>query len=175
MDSFEHARKIFSNFPEEVFTLWLDEKIRDLGWPPQGSQWDRVLLYYPILYWRKLKWAQQVLPIRFDRLGPLSRKIVNGLMETNVLNKRNQFTDSVKNTRERFDAVFKTVIEERQIPGTPVLLDDDGHYEILDGEHRVSAMCAMRQFPEFKKYVPDEIRAWVGCLDPASRKLFGKE
>jgi hypothetical protein len=175
MDALEQARKIFSNFPEEVFALWLDGKIRDLGWPPQGSQWERALLYYPILYWRKIKWDQKFLPIQFDRLGPLSRKIVNGLMETNVLNKHNRFTDSIKNTRERFDAAFKTVIEKRRVPGRLILLDDDGYYEILDGEHRVGAMCAMRQFPEFKKYVPDEVEAWVGSLDPACRRLFGKE
>ena len=175
MDSFEQARKIFPNFPEEIFTLWLDEKIGDLGWPPAGSDWDRSLVGYPLLYWKKLKWACQDVPLSFERLGPLSRRTVNGLMETNVLGKHNLYSDSVKNTRARFDAIFKAVIDTGKIPGTLVLLDEGAFYEILSGEHRVSVMCAMRQFPEFKKYVPEEVTAWVGYLDPAFKKLFGKE
>jgi hypothetical protein len=175
MTPFDQVRKIFPNFPEEIFALWLDEKIGELGWPPAGTDWDRSLVGYPILYWKKLKWVRQDIPLTFERLGPLSRKTINGLMETNVLEKYNQYSDSVKNTKARFDAIFKTVIDTREIPGTLVLLDEGSFYEILSGDHRVSVMCALRQFPEFKKYVPERVSAWIGYLDPAFKKLFGKE
>ncbi len=174
MTPFEQVRKIFPNFPEEAFSLWLDEKIRELGWPPAVTAWNRALAGYPILYWQKLNWIRRDIHLSFEKLGPLSRKVVNGLMETNVLGKQNPYSDSVRDTKARFDAIFQKVVESRNVPGTLVLLEDGAFYEILTGEHRVSVICAMRQFPEFQQYVPDGVDAWIGLLNPAFRKLFGQ-
>jgi hypothetical protein len=174
MTPFEHARKIFSNFPEEIFSTWIDEVIKKNGWPPNGADWNRALLGYPFLYWQKLQWSIREIDITFEKLGPLSRKAVNSIMEANVMGKPNPYAEAIKDTKARFDAIFKYVLSNQMIPGTPVFFEEGGFYEILEGEHRISVMCAMRQFSEFKKYVPEKVPAWIGSLDPAFNKLFGR-
>jgi hypothetical protein len=182
MTPFEQARKIFSNFPEEVFSLWLDERIRQYGWPPGGDAWDRTLVGYPLLYWRKLIWVEKEVPLAFDLLGPLSRRTVNGLMAANVLGKPDASAEAAGdtplntpgNSKERFYSIFKHVVEKWGVPGKLVLLDEGGYCEILAGCHRMAVVCAMRQFPEFRKYVPGQFRCWVASLDPQFKKLFGK-
>ncbi len=174
MTPFEQARKVFPNCPEEIFSLWLDEQIEKLGWPPAGESWDRTLVGYPILYWRKLLWVEKDMGILFDLLGPLSRRTVNSIMAANVTGTSEALSESAADTRARFDSIFKHIIEKQEVPGKMILLDEGNYFEILAGCHRAAAICAMRQFPEFKKYVPERFKCWVAYLDPQFKKLFGK-
>ena len=175
MTPFEQARKIFPGFPEEVFSLWLDECIEKYGWPPVGDEWDRVLVGYPILYCNKLLWTEKEAELSFDRLGPLSRRTVNGIMAANVARQPDPSSANGGDLQKRFDSIFKFMVEKKDLPGKMVLLDEGNYFEILEGCRRMAVICAMRQFPEFRKYVPERFRCWIACLDPKFRKLFGKD
>ena len=58
------ARNTFPNFPKEVFTLWLDDRIKQNGWPPEGIEWQGFLFGESPDYWKSLEWAKQIVTLR---------------------------------------------------------------------------------------------------------------
>ena len=58
-DQFQQARQMFPNIPEEIFTLWFDDRIESNGWPPNTPVWNRALRDKDISFWAILKWAKK--------------------------------------------------------------------------------------------------------------------
>ena len=54
------ARKTFPSFPNQVFELWLDDRVREKGWPPQGIEWWSFLAGESIEYWQALTWSREL-------------------------------------------------------------------------------------------------------------------
>ncbi|MGC1320917.1 MAG: hypothetical protein WA849_01920, partial [Candidatus Udaeobacter sp.] len=53
------ARSMFPLMPEEVFELWLDERIESNGWPPSGDRWRGALCELSTTTWSAMEWEKK--------------------------------------------------------------------------------------------------------------------
>jgi hypothetical protein len=85
-DPFIEARQLFPNMPEELFTLWLDEIIKEHGLPPhEHTIWDGVFRFKPLDFLQRLTWTREEMIIDFSQLTCDAQRLVKSLIEAYFL------------------------------------------------------------------------------------------
>lgn len=160
-DLHKEARGALTNCPEEVFTLWLDDRILMNGWPPSGTEWCGFLRGYSLEYWKNLKWVKRSTSLSYDLLSFASQEIVDSLLEANLYDRPNHISEYVPNSKKRYAMALKYIMEQRALPGPVILLNEGQSFEIVDGCHRISALVALQRSTTLQDRVPEEIQAWI--------------
>lgn len=161
-DSFQQARLLLPNFPDEVFTSWIDKCIRKSGWPPIGIEWDGFLLGRPVSYWQRIEWKYLEVHLSWPLLGPRSRFTTKCLIDAHVNDLPNLVSAYVQDSRTRFLYIMKYALDNGTVPGPLVLVEENNLFEIAEGNHRVAVIIALQSSmsSQTKIYLPQQ--AWVG-------------
>lgn len=161
-DSFQQARLLLPNFPNEVICHWIDKCIRKSGWPPAGIEWDGFLLGRPLSFWQKIEWKKTEVNLSWPLLGPRSQFTTKYIIDAHVYNKPNLVSAYVQDSRTRFLYIMKYALDNGTIPGPLVLVEENNHYEVAEGNHRVAVLIALQnsKSTQTKIYLPQQ--AWVG-------------
>jgi hypothetical protein len=158
------ARRVFPNFPPELFTLWLDPCIRHHGWPPRGFAWDGFLFSLPLAFWQSVRWQEDSgLVLQPGQLGHKSAQLSRLITEAGS-GQRNLLSQHMPDTGQRFRTALAHVEREATTPGRPLLLVLPEGIEVIDGSHRVAALLAAQARQPLQ--APLRFTAWVGRPPP---------
>ena len=162
MNDYQASRTTFPKMPEEIFTLWLDARIKRKGWPPQGIVWQGYLCGKTIDFWQKLNWTKQEVFLSKELIGRLSWPVLTQLINGNVNGANNVVMAYVEDSRERFAKIMAYAQANHNIPGTIILLKTGQQYEIVDGNHRLAALIWLQETFEARKKLIYPQAAWIG-------------
>lgn len=159
------ARRMFANFPPEVFTGWLDPCIRHHGWPPRGFEWQGFLFGLPLGFWQSVHWQQQSgIALRPEELGHKSAQLSQLITEA-AAGRRNLLSEHMPDTATRFRRALAHVTAHGTTPGLPLLLVLPEGVEVIDGSHRIAALLAWQAgLPTSAP--PPRLSAWVARPAP---------
>lgn len=153
------ARATFPNFPDEAFTLWLDDRIRQNGWPPSGIEWAGFLDGKPIDYWQSLMWQRSTVTLTPEDLSSNGINLVTQLIEA-ASGVKNIMARYIPNTAERFISCLTYIRANATTPGVVLLHRSEDGMSIIDGNHRIAALMAFQG--QFSGEIPPlPIEAWV--------------
>ena len=150
--------------PEEVFRLWLDDRIRANGWPPEGAGWDRIFFGRTSGFLKELKWVKQLLVLTPEDFGPQSLERAIEVLEANVRHKDNALAKEVPGTHARFESALDFIETHAALPEPLVLLSTLEGYQICEGNHRAAAMLAAAARRGLPGFFPSRVEAWVGAI-----------
>jgi len=158
---FQEARASLQNIPEEIFQLWLDDRIKSRGWPPLGINWHGYLLGHPLSFWQETKWSKEFIKINYDSIADISKNILDDLMDSFNTGRVTLTTMFVGDSIPRMNNINKYISETNKLPGGPIIVIlNNGLLEIVEGNHRVAVLLALQdKYPN--KYLNQQI-AWVG-------------
>jgi hypothetical protein len=82
--------------------------------------------------------------LTFEGLGRVSQSQVTQIIEASISGANNALSNEIIDTRERYAKAARYISQNGTYPRPPVLVVMDSKYEIVDGNHRVSAFfyCA---------------------------------
>ncbi|RRR98863.1 hypothetical protein EIP75_23875 [Aquabacterium soli] len=163
--TFAIAKLALPSVPDEVFALWLNDRIRQNGWPPEGDEWEGFLFGESLHFWSQLKWSKRRVSLTAEALSLASRRTAMLLYEASVLKQENIMSHYIPNTRERFASVMAYAIEHQALPSTIVLLERNGRFDVIEGNHRVAVLLGLQSVKDHLG-VPNiqEVEAWVAKL-----------
>jgi len=137
------ARCTFPNFPDEVFTLWLEDRVKQSGWPPEGIEWQGFLFGQSPEYWKSLQWSKLTLTVSPELMASKSFSLAMHIIEAGKGTK-SILSAYIPNTADRFKSALSFVTENATTPGTPLLLLAQDGIEVIDGNHRIAALLAVQ-------------------------------
>ncbi len=161
-DPFSQARQFFPNMPEEIFTLWLNERIINNGWPPNRDIWKGTLRYHPLDFWKTLKWEKRKVKLDIDKFTESAKGIINGLIGAVYFNIHNAYSDPALNSKAKILRITKYVKENKILPKPPILLQEGDLFEIVDGSHRLVVFFAAHSNQNTKFLLAETQPVWVG-------------
>jgi hypothetical protein len=160
MNAFEKARSLFPDMPAEIFDLWLDDRIRGLGWPPLSAAWRCVLCERSIEQWASLKWARQCVPLNRFVFASSSGRVIDGVIAAYFYQIENAYRrelgDDLFDKMTRINDYWK---QHRMLPSTPILLKRDRFYDLVDGCHRISYLIYLQKSDIATEYTHE---CWIG-------------
>ncbi len=131
------------NFPDDIIDQWILPFVDTDGWPPTDEQgklrngW-RFILGKDMAYWRSIKWELKESELLSEHLGRMSKSQINDIFQVAVLGASNHMSQ-IYDLKARFDQVVTYISVNGTYPRPPILVVMDAQYEIMDGNHRVSA------------------------------------
>ena len=155
------AQDAFRNLPAKMIESWLKDRVKEGGWPPASPKWIGFLRYRSLSEWDALTWRMQTITFSFADFNPDSRRIIQGLVDAHINEKRNEFR-GLSGSKERFCNAFVFAKEHGHIPGVLALLRESDSWDIVDGCHRLSALRAFKTSKKLSNLVSSEFSAWVG-------------
>lgn len=159
---FIEVRKTFPLFPEEVFQLWLDDRVRQNGWPPSGFEWQGFLFGMPITYWQQLKWTKQLVILNTYNLSETANTTANQIIEVSVFNMQNIISTYIPNTRKRFISILRYAQKYQRLPEPIILLQRDDLFDVVEGNHRVSVLLTLQKLNGVNGApLVEDVVAWV--------------
>jgi hypothetical protein len=87
----QQAHAFFPKMPEQLFSLWLDERIEANGWPPTTARWQQVLCFKSLRFWQGLNWKKGELDLAQAQLGRCVERIINSLESKITPSERSRF------------------------------------------------------------------------------------
>lgn len=159
------ARKTFSHFPEQVSSHWLDDRVREKGWPPRGEEWWSFLAGEPVSFWQALTWNLTLIPLNAGELTQESWNTIHAMLEVSLQGKKNAISSYLPDTAARFNSLLSYVREHRTIPHPVILLKKESGFHIVDGHHRIAVVLALQYAPNSLSLAPAEIEAWVASRE----------
>lgn len=165
------ARRFFPNIPEEIFSLWLDDRIKANGWPPTTEIWRNVLRQKPIRFWKNLRWTKESLNLDITDFTPNSIELVRLIIDAAFKGYKNQISEYMGNESvKKLFHIMRYLQDHKQIPNPIILFRSGQLYELVDGCHRISALVHLRETTGVS-YVLDGIVAWVGVWTPNLNRM----
>lgn len=155
------AREALSQVPEEVFSLWLDERIGVLGWSPQHSRWQGLLRNRPLAYWQHLCWTKCQVPMQSNYLNPECRWILNQLL-AGLSGLPSIVTAVTGNSPARVESILQYMKVNGTWPNSIILVNEGLHYLVADGFHRLAAFSALQSSPQMSTILRVTHSAWIG-------------
>jgi hypothetical protein len=166
--SLADMKRDLPHWPDEVIELWLFYLANrgDTGWPPPEPlgrhAWAAILGFRSPSWWREVSWKREKIDCSFSNLCQGTKAIVAQML----MEKASGTID--EETRRRFnkgaDYLMKNGVFEKPLIGMRL---PDG-LSILDGNHRISAFCGLRETPAelleprgLKKPAPEQ-DLWIG-------------
>lgn len=155
-------------WPDDVINQWLHYFANepDLGWPPPdplGShRWGRILGGRPLSWWRDVSWKKEKVNCGLAGLSEKSKSIV-----TSMITEVNNGTAD-ESTLSRFNDAFQYILHNVAFPKPIITMRVPSGLNVLDGNHRMGAFCALQLMPDkkfeqlkMKKAAPEQ-EVWVG-------------
>jgi hypothetical protein len=140
---------MFTTLPCQVCELWLDPIVERYGWPFQsvdetthGTEWRWVLPRMNLRQLAEFEWKREDVDFATKPLCQESLRTIRGLYQQHVLGLDTLFT-SVAATQERFRACAEFILEHHTLPQPVILRDLGDSFELLDGNHRITAMLSV--------------------------------
>jgi len=164
MNTYHNARQLLPKMPEEIFTLWFDGRIDANGWPPVGAVWQGALRNKSFEIWQKLEWEKRTVVLNIERFAPSAKDIINGLIEANFNGIRNIYSLYLPDSRKRILSIMEYIEINKALPGSLILMEDKGYYEIVDGSHRLAVFFALHANPNVKQILREEYEVWMGFI-----------
>ena len=155
------ARRTFPGYPEEVFRLWLDDRIKANGWPPAGIEWQGFLFGHGISFWQSITWHRQNVSLTANDLSRESFRAIHQIVDAGANGTRNPMSMYIPNTVERFKSSLEYIKSNGSTPKTILLLDTPEGYDIVDGTHRVAALLAIQSCIDPPLQPSPPVDAWV--------------
>ncbi len=159
------ARKTFPGFPSQVFELWLDDRVREKGWPPQGIEWWSFLAGESIEYWQALTWSLELVRLKAEELTEESWGAIHAMIGVSLQGKTNAVSAYLPDTKIRFESMLAYACEHGVIPCPVILLKKATGYHIVDGHHRIAVVLAMQHAAIVHPNTPTELPAWVASKE----------
>jgi hypothetical protein len=185
---FDAIQNFLPNFPREVITDWLEPVARERGWPPfilpdglPDQRWRLLFRSRPLSYWREIRWESTECPISFTSLDGSASANVYGIFEAAVLSVPNAYAQAIPDLQERFFRIAEHLKTTGRLPRPPVLVNTNGRFDVIDGNHRLAAFCffsgqfACQPPTAARECVNPNQTVWVGQSnqsfnpDPATR------
>jgi hypothetical protein len=164
MNIYYNARQLLPKMPEEIFKLWFDGRIDANGWPPVGAAWQGALRNKPFNIWQKLEWEKRNVVLNINRFTPSAKHIINGLIEANFNGVPNIYSLWIQDSKKRILSIMEYIKINKALPGSLILMEDGGYYEIVDGSHRLAVFFALHSSPKIKQILQEEYEVWMGFI-----------
>jgi len=155
------ARATLPNVPEEVFSLWLDERIDVLGWDPLHPRWQGLFRNRPIAYWRNLPWHKLDIPLQINQLNPECQGILSQLL-AGLAGLPSQVTAVTGNSPARVGSILRYMQTHGTWPNSIILVTEGTFYLVADGFHRLAAFVRIQSAPMSGALLRPVHSAWIG-------------
>lgn len=157
-------------WPDEVIELWLlylaNRSLGDTGWPPPEPlglhPWAFILGFKPLSWWRDVAWKRKKTDCTYSSLCQGTKLIVKGMFDA----KANGTLD--EESTARFKKASDHLMRNGGFREPPVAMRLADGLSILDGNHRITAFCALQEVPAeslekrgLKKPAPEQ-ELWIG-------------
>jgi hypothetical protein len=167
--------KDLPNFPDDIILQWIGYFAESEGWPPPEplkGRWLSLLSNRNLDYWKSLSWKLETfnpLSLPFTESSQLNIQQIIAFHSAGEENEYSKFMG--EESVFRFHQVIQFLREEGGFPHPPILLKHSEKYEVIDGNHRISAYYlweSWKDMPPFQKEplpvsVSKDIQFWVGC------------
>jgi hypothetical protein len=157
------SRAFFSRFPEEVFSLWLDDRIRSNGWPPSGIEWAGFLSGRSPEEWQGFSWTKRMVTLSPSDLSSTSLNIAVQMFEAHILQQGNLLSAYIPDSKTRFEGLRQFIAQNARLPAPLILLRSAGGYDVIDGNHRVAAMLSLGMTGGACAFFPQAFEAWIAA------------
>jgi hypothetical protein len=148
----EIARAMFPLMPDEVFDEWLGGLIKLQGWPftsihdsTNVGSWAGQLLERPLLEWASFVWTHEGVEQVQDRIASVSRGLVMELM-MHAHPQGSRAAGVIRNSEQRYKQAVEIMIEIKGFPGFVTAFEERGRLVVVDGHHRLAALCGFRGY-----------------------------
>jgi hypothetical protein len=146
-------QKLLPNYPDDIIDQWILPLAKNRGWPPPeldgticDEYWEAWLGPHPrIDYWQNIEWVLKEIDLSYEGLGRVSQSQVNQITQAAILGiDRDIVERCIAGSRNTFSQAVSYLSQHGVYPKPPVLVIMDSKYEIVDGNHRISAFlyCA---------------------------------
>lgn len=173
---FESIKQDLPNFPDEVIRDWIEPFAQDEGWPPTAARWRNLLKETDLDRWRSVSWELKDQDFSALVLSPSCTASLGALLRAYIGGEDNEYSQALgERGKERFHTQLHQLIDHGVFPSPPVLVDHGEGLEIMDGNHRIAALCAWSQWKENAKFLeklgkePKPLKAlqpvWVGTFE----------
>lgn len=159
----------FSHLPKEIIDNWLLPLARTFGWPPTArSNWQPRLRFEQPQFFDQAIWHQKVIDMARISYANMQIDAFENLVRGYTRGEQNEFTEKLgRDGQIRFNRALKFISEHGIFPKTPILLKNlRGQYEVLDGNHRLSAYYfAQKQFEAFQAWSDPEKKRYLDIIN----------
>jgi hypothetical protein len=137
-------------WPDEVIEQWLLKVANrgpETGWPPPEPLKEPckfVLGERPLSWWRAVTWRLEEHELNIDRLSASTRRVVREMIDAHIGGVSNVHT-RVPESKLRFTAALEYVSEHGTIPKPPLAMRMRDGIIVIDGNHRVAALCVHQE------------------------------
>jgi len=133
------------DWPDDVIKQWLLKLANrgpDTGWPPpedlDGNAWKYILGGRPPSWWKKVTWKLEDRDVNFEALSRGTKLIVNDMLGG----------DDTAEPDARLIGAANYVAKHGSFPKPLVAMQLEDGLSVLDGNHRVAALCACQAIPD---------------------------
>jgi hypothetical protein len=167
---FADIKRDLPNWPDEVIREWLLPLANrpDTGWPPPEPlgkhPWKYILGGRPLSWWKEVTWKPEEQEVRFDTLSNGSKRIVRDMIDGHVNRVPNTYFHWPE-SKARFLSAGRYVSEHGTFPKPPVAIHLPDGWSVLDGNHRVTALC-------FRQAAPERILKQIGVVPLKKHKIW---
>lgn len=175
VEAVTRQRNDLANFPDALLLRWLVPFAVELGWPPEqdsegapSDKWRYRLGRHPLSFWREMRWTQG--PVNLYQLpySDLSRNTLSLLYEAHALGKQNIMSEEIgPGSLERFNSILGYLKQHGDLPVPPVIIFNKGRFEVMDGNHRISA------YLHFRLQLGKGADTCAGTLNPEPKVWLG--
>ncbi len=157
----ENARSVFENMPVEVFELYIEPLIKDLGWTYTSKNaivsngWQLAFDNNQLATIVELQWERRNTNFRSLTFHPNSANNLKWIMQAH-LDGIETPCSNVKNGKQRFESCLSFIKRAGRLPKPVVFMKSLPGYRILDGNHRLAAALAV------SRTIDTQIPYWIG-------------
>jgi hypothetical protein len=143
-------KKDLPDWPDDVIEQWLlyFANEPDCGWPPPEPlgkhRWARILGGRPLSWWKEVIWEKETVKCDVARLSNKSRGIARGMIAEIDAGKADA------STKKRFNDSFHFILNNSAFPKPILAMKVPSGLEVVDGNHRMAAFCALQRMPDAK-------------------------
>jgi hypothetical protein len=153
MVEFVDIKRDLPDWPDEVIEEWLLKLANrsDTGWPPPeplgNHPWKYILGARPLSWWKEVTWTLEEHQMNFDALAKNSKRIVKDMIDGHINRVPNTYFGWPE-SKARFLSAGQYVSQYGTFPKPPMAVRLDDGLSVLDGNHRMTALCFRQLAPE---------------------------
>jgi hypothetical protein len=138
------VQRWFPHLPEEVYEIWLKERIEGNGWPPKGGSWTSILAGKSSNFWHKLRWEKQELELAGLQFGSATQLTIKGLRLSLFFGVKNNYS-GIYRSKERASDILNYIKRNSSLPGVMIFVLDQDVYDAVEGCHRLAVYFHLKQ------------------------------
>jgi hypothetical protein len=135
------------SWPDGVISQWLFHLANrdDTGWPPPEPlghhPWAFIFGFRPLSWWREVTWKREKTDCGFSNLCQGTKAIVQRMLTEKA-------TGTIdEETKTRFKKASDYILKNSGFEEPPIAMRLADGLSILDGNHRMTAFCGLREAP----------------------------